>query len=67
MTVPEIAGAWLPIPAFPAHGLPGELCALNWIYGTPGCIVSDSGTEFTGQAILKWVYENTVPWHHIDL
>ena len=43
-----------------------ELSALIRIYGQPGCIVSDNGTEFTSRAILKWADENTVPWHYID-
>lgn len=43
-----------------------ELSALIRIYGKPGCIVSDNGTEFTSRAILKWADENEVPWHDID-
>lgn len=43
-----------------------ELSALIRVYGKPGCIVSDNGTEFTSWAILKWADENTVPWHYID-
>ena len=43
-----------------------ELSALIRIYGKPGCIVSDNGTEFTSRAILRWADENTVPWHYID-
>ncbi|MFI0397048.1 IS3 family transposase [Paracoccus jiaweipingae] len=43
-----------------------ELSALIRIYGKPGCIVSDNGTEFTSRAILKWADENEVPWHYID-
>ena len=38
-----------------------ELSALPRIYGKPGCIVSDNGTEFTSRAILKWADENAVP------
>jgi putative transposase len=30
-----------------------ELSALIRVYGKPGCIVSDNGTEFTSRAILK--------------
>lgn len=33
-----------------------ELTALIRIYGQPGCIVSDNGTEFTSTAILKCPY-----------
>ena len=43
-----------------------ELSALIRIYGKPGCIVSDNGTEFTSRAVLKSADENKVPWHHID-
>ena len=43
-----------------------ELDALVRIYGKPGCIVSDNGTEFTSRAILKWADKNEVPWHYID-
>ncbi len=43
-----------------------ELIALIRVYGKPGCIVSDNGTEFTSRAFLKWADENEVPWHYID-
>ena len=43
-----------------------ELSALIRLYGKPGCIVSDNGTEFTSRAILKWADEQEVPWHYID-
>ena len=43
-----------------------ELTAMIRIYGQPGCIVSDNGTEFTSKAILKWANENGVEWHYID-
>ena len=36
------------------------------VYGKPSCIVSDNGTEFTSQAILKWAGDNDVDWHYID-
>lgn len=36
------------------------------VYGKPGLIVSDNGTEFTSRVILKWADENGVPWHYID-
>lgn len=40
-----------------------ELGTLVRLYGKPACIVSDNGTEFTSQAILKWASENRVEWH----
>lgn len=43
-----------------------ELSAQIRVYGKPGCIVSDNGTEFTSRAILKWTDQNDVPWHYID-
>ena len=43
-----------------------ELDALVRIYGKPDCIVSDNGTEFASQAILKWAGDNGVNWHYID-
>ena len=38
-----------------------EFSALFRLYGKPGCIVSDNGTELTSRAILKWADENSVP------
>ena len=35
-----------------------ELDALVRIYGKPKSIVSNNGTEFTSQAILKWANDN---------
>ncbi|MCB1337803.1 MAG: IS3 family transposase [Maritimibacter sp.] len=43
-----------------------ELDALVRIYGRPGCIVSDNGTEFTSRAILRWAADNGIDWHYID-
>ena len=34
-------------------------------HGRPGMIVSDNGTEFTCNAILKWAEDNGVEWHYI--
>jgi putative transposase len=36
------------------------------LYGKPESIVTDNGTEFTSQAVLKWAKENGVEWHYID-
>jgi len=38
-----------------------EFSALFRLYGKPGCIVSDNGTELTSRAILKWADEKSVP------
>ncbi len=43
-----------------------ELTALIRIYGKPGCVASDNGTEFTSTAILKWAGDTGVAWHHIE-
>jgi len=43
-----------------------ELDTLVRVYGKPAYIVSDNGTEFTSQAILKWAGDNDVDWHYID-
>lgn len=43
-----------------------ELDALVRLYGKPGSVVSDNGTEFTSRAILKWAGDNDVDWHYID-
>jgi len=40
--------------------------ALVRLCGRPAGIVSDSGTELTSRAILKWADRNDVPWHYID-
>ena len=33
--------------------------------GTPRTIVSDNGTEFTSNAILRWADDHKVAWHYI--
>ena len=33
--------------------------------GCPCMIVSDNGTEFTSNAMLRWADENSVEWHYI--
>ncbi|GAB5431442.1 MAG: hypothetical protein EpisKO_08120 [Epibacterium sp.] len=43
-----------------------ELGALIRIYGKPGCIVSDNGTECISRLSLKWADAHEVPWHYID-
>jgi putative transposase len=42
-----------------------ELDALAARRGRPGTIVSDNGTEFTSNAILRWADEMRVNWHYI--
>ena len=42
-----------------------ELNRLVEHYGKPDTIVSDNGTEFTSNAILRWATESKVNWHDI--
>ncbi len=42
-----------------------ELDALIRLYGKPGTIVSDNGTEMTSRAILEWQNATNVHWHYI--
>jgi putative transposase len=42
-----------------------ELTALIEERGKPQMIVSDNGTEFTSNAILRWSKEHQVEWHYI--
>ena len=34
--------------------------------GKPGGIMSDNGTEFTSNAVLKWCSEKQIGWHYIQ-
>src|SRR5881296_255745 len=42
-----------------------ELTALTEGRGKPRMIVSDNGTEFTSNAVLRWSKEHHVEWHYI--
>ncbi len=42
-----------------------ELDAVIVQRGKPAMIVSDNGTEFTSQAILRWSQEAGIEWHYI--
>jgi putative transposase len=42
-----------------------ELTALIERRGKPQMIVSDNGTEFTSNAVLRWSKEHRVEWHYI--
>ena len=42
-----------------------ELNLLLKRLGKPQSIVSDNGTEFTSQAILRWCQETNIDWHYI--
>ncbi len=42
-----------------------ELTALIAVRGRPRMIVSDNGTEFTSNAVLRWSKEHQVEWHYI--
>lgn len=43
-----------------------ELSELMEVRGKPECILSDNGTEFTSQAILKWSLGNQISWKYIE-
>ena len=43
-----------------------ELSSLISIKGAPRAIVSDNGTEFTSNAVLKWSHETGVLWKYIQ-
>lgn len=43
-----------------------ELDRLIRLYGKPGTIVSDNGTELTSRAILEWQSDTNVTWHYIQ-
>jgi putative transposase len=36
------------------------------MYGTPECLVSDNGPEFTSSALDKWAFENNIRMHFIE-
>jgi len=42
-----------------------ELDQLIAKHGKPDTIVSDNGSEFTSNALLKWQEKNKVNWHYI--
>ena len=42
-----------------------ELDAAIRLYGRPGTIVSDNGTELTSRAMLQWQSKTEVAWHYI--
>lgn len=43
-----------------------ELSELITERGIPETILSDNGTEFTSNAILKWSYEHQIAWRYIQ-
>lgn len=43
-----------------------ELTELMEIRGRPESILSDNGTEFTSNAILKWSWDNKIGWKYIQ-
>jgi putative transposase len=43
-----------------------ELSSLISVKGTPKAIVSDNGTEFTSNAVLKWSHDTGVNWQYIQ-
>jgi putative transposase len=43
-----------------------ELDRLVGLRGSPAAMVSDNGTELTGNAVLRWAQERGVAWHYIQ-
>ena len=43
-----------------------ELDHLVALRGSPAAMVSDNGTELTGNAVLRWAQERGVAWHYIQ-
>lgn len=43
-----------------------ELSGLIEERGKPKCILSDNGTEFTSNAVLKWSWDSQVEWKYIQ-
>lgn len=43
-----------------------ELDRLVALRGCPAAMVSDNGTELTGNAVLRWAQERGVAWHYIQ-
>lgn len=41
------------------------MTGLIGVRGKPHTVVSDTGTELTSMAILKWAEEHKVEWHYI--
>ncbi len=41
-----------------------ELDRLVALRGSPAAMVSDNGTELTGNAVLRWAQERGVAWNH---
>jgi putative transposase len=55
----------------PDTSLPGQRVVreLDWLVATrgrPAVIVSDNGTELTGNAVLRWAAEHRISWHYIQ-
>jgi transposase InsO family protein len=57
--------AAIPDTSISARRVGRELTALIEGRGKPQLIVSDNGTEFTSNAILRWSKEHQIEWHYI--
>jgi putative transposase len=55
------------VPDFSLSGLRviRELQTIMALRGKPAIIVSDNGTELTGNAVLRWTAEHGIEWHYI--
>ncbi|WP_156416671.1 MULTISPECIES: IS3 family transposase [unclassified Sphingopyxis] len=57
--------AAVPDTSISGHRVVRELTQLIAQRGKPGMIVSDNGTELTGNAVLAWCGQSGVEWHYI--
>ena len=52
--------------SLPGQRVVRELDRLVALRGFPVAMVSDNGTELTGNAVLRWAQERGVAWHYIQ-
>jgi hypothetical protein len=52
--------------SLPGQRVVRELDRLVALRGCPAAMVSDNGTELTGNAMLRWAQERGVAWHYIQ-
>jgi transposase InsO family protein len=57
--------AAIPDTSISGKGVARELTTIIAWRGKPRMIVSDNGTEFTSNAILRWGKEHQIEWHYI--
>jgi putative transposase len=58
--------ALVPDTSLPGQRVVRELDRLIATRARPAAIVSDNGTELTGNAVLRWAADQRIAWHYID-